>query len=396
MVVVIPPKQIKNLRGRYGSAGNKDDRFDAYVLADTLRTDRARLRPLVPDSEATVALRAAVRARKDLVEHRVALCNQLRAHLQAFYPAPVGLFHELDGDTSLKFLARFDCQDRADWLSPKRLAGFLKGIRYSGSTTPEAMHARITAAPHGATGDLGAATVHVTRALWPPSRAACATRGWPAGLAGRRDAFLIVLAESLGYPHRTARGLRPADITEPPAGPPGGAVPCLQGRAVPGGGDPRTCPACAVARWLDILGVADGVGRGSARMALTAADARTPTSPHQHTPSEPARWRAAAVLLPAIDRHGWLDDYRPVSTRAIRTRLALAAGRADTEGLLTEPPDTPPEATDPAATTAPTGPARPAPELHEVLTLLDDLAEDADALNTHIQALLDDHRPSRR
>ena len=57
-VVVISPNQVKNLRGRYGSAGNKDDRFDAYVLADTLRTDRARLRPLTPDSPATVALRA--------------------------------------------------------------------------------------------------------------------------------------------------------------------------------------------------------------------------------------------------------------------------------------------------------------------------------------------------
>ncbi len=48
-VVVISPRQIKSLRSRYGSAGNKDDRFDAYVLADTLRTDRPRLRPLTPD-----------------------------------------------------------------------------------------------------------------------------------------------------------------------------------------------------------------------------------------------------------------------------------------------------------------------------------------------------------
>src|ERR1700692_679148 len=48
--VVISPNQLKNLRGRYGSAGNKDDRFDAFVLADTLRTDRARLRPLAPNS----------------------------------------------------------------------------------------------------------------------------------------------------------------------------------------------------------------------------------------------------------------------------------------------------------------------------------------------------------
>jgi hypothetical protein len=27
--VVISPNQLKNLRSRYGSAGNKDDRFDA-------------------------------------------------------------------------------------------------------------------------------------------------------------------------------------------------------------------------------------------------------------------------------------------------------------------------------------------------------------------------------
>src|SRR5665648_559475 len=74
-VVVISPNQLKNLRSRYGSAGNKDDQFDAYVLADTLRTDRARLRPLVPDSPATVTLRGTCRARKDLVGHRVALAN---------------------------------------------------------------------------------------------------------------------------------------------------------------------------------------------------------------------------------------------------------------------------------------------------------------------------------
>lgn len=164
-VVVISPNQVKNLRSRYGSAGNKDDRFDAFVLADTLRTDRSRLRPLVPDSDATVLLRSAVRARKDLVIHRVAMANQLRAHLRTFYPGPVGLFHELDGAMSMKFLSRFDCQDRADWLSPRRLAGFLAGIRYSGHTDPEVMYARLTAAPRGLTGDGGAAAAHVTRAL---------------------------------------------------------------------------------------------------------------------------------------------------------------------------------------------------------------------------------------
>ncbi|MQA08989.1 MAG: transposase [Pseudonocardiaceae bacterium] len=139
-VVVISPNQVKNLRGRYGSAGNKDDRFDAYVLADTLRTDRARLRPLVPDTAQTISLRRAVRARKDLVSHRVGVANQLRAHLRNAFPGAVGLFAEIDSPISLAFLTRFDTQDRADWLSPKRLAAWLSSVGYSGRSDPAVLH----------------------------------------------------------------------------------------------------------------------------------------------------------------------------------------------------------------------------------------------------------------
>ena len=164
-VVVISPNQLKNLRGRYGSAGNKDDRFDAFVLADTLRTDRARLRPLVPDSAATAALRATCRARKDLVIHRVAVANQLREHLNRVFPGAVGLFADLDSAISLKFLVRFDRQERADWLTPIRLGAWLKSAHYTGRTDPAILHVRLIAAPRGATGQEGSAHAHITGAL---------------------------------------------------------------------------------------------------------------------------------------------------------------------------------------------------------------------------------------
>ena len=151
-VVVISPNQVKNLRGRYGSAGNKDDRFDAYVLADTLRTDRARLRPLVPDREDTIALRRACRARKDLVKHRIAAANQLRAHLRNVLPAVVGLFADLDSAISLAFLTRFNTQDKLDWLTPKRLGDWLSKQGYSGKVDPAELHQRILQAPRGAHG----------------------------------------------------------------------------------------------------------------------------------------------------------------------------------------------------------------------------------------------------
>ena len=164
-VVVISPNQVKNLRGRYGSAGNKDDRFDAFVLADTLRTDRARLRPLIPDSPATIALRRACRARKDLVSHRVAVANQLRAHLHNVFPGATGLFDELDSPVSLAFLARSGTQDRADWLTPARLGKWLASIGYSGRTDPAVLHSRLTAAPRGLTGPDADAQAPITHAL---------------------------------------------------------------------------------------------------------------------------------------------------------------------------------------------------------------------------------------
>ncbi len=164
-VVVISPNQLKNLRGRYGSAGNKDDRFDAFVLADTLRTDRARLRPLVPDSAETAALRRAVRARKDLVAHRVAAANQLRAHLRTVLPGAVGLFADIDSAISLAFLTRFPTQDKADWLTPTRLGAWLVKQGYSGKVDPAVLHARLVAAPRGPVGAEAEANAAVTSAL---------------------------------------------------------------------------------------------------------------------------------------------------------------------------------------------------------------------------------------
>lgn len=152
VVVVITPNQVKNLRSRYGSAGNKDDRFDAYILADVLRTDRHRLTPLTRSSAMTIALRSSVRARRDLVGHRVAPANQLRAHLQIVLPCVAGLFATLDSPISLAFMERFTTQASVDWLTPTRLATWLRRQGYSGRVSPEVLHHRLITAPRGSTG----------------------------------------------------------------------------------------------------------------------------------------------------------------------------------------------------------------------------------------------------
>jgi transposase len=150
-VFVIAARQVTALRTRYGTAKNKDDRFDAYLLADVLRTDRRRLTPLTVDTAATVGLRMLIRTRADLVKARVAAHNQLRAHLQLTHPGVVGLFHQLDSKISLAFLTRFPTPRHARWLSEKRLAAWLEAARYTRPTTrtPAQLFDHLRQAPAG-------------------------------------------------------------------------------------------------------------------------------------------------------------------------------------------------------------------------------------------------------
>lgn len=161
-VVVVASRSVKALRERYGTSGNKSDRSDAYVLADVLRTDGHRWRSLKPDSPATVTLRTHVRARKDLVETRVAVANQLRAHLRIVFPGAVGLFQNIDSPISLRFLERFPSATRAAWLSEKRFGAWLGANGYSGRKRPAELYGRLAAAPAGLGGDDGDARGAIT------------------------------------------------------------------------------------------------------------------------------------------------------------------------------------------------------------------------------------------
>jgi transposase len=152
-VVVISARQVKSLRVRYGSAGNKDDRFDAFVLADALRTDAGRWATVQPDSPETIALRMLVRTRHDLIGHRIAVHNQLLAVLQHNFPGAIGLFSQLDIGISLAFLRRFPSEAKAAWLTAGggelRMANWLKANSYCGRHTPRRLVDHLTNAATG-------------------------------------------------------------------------------------------------------------------------------------------------------------------------------------------------------------------------------------------------------
>jgi transposase len=163
-VAVVPPRQVKNLRSRYGRAG-KDDRFDAYVLADAMRTDGHRFTDLTRDSAETTGLRALVRARQDLVEVRVGLVNQLRHTLELAFPGAIGLFCALHSPIARAFLRRFPTAAEAAVLDEKTMTGWLAGEGYPGRTPAGVFIDRLRSAPAGLTGAEATARRHVTLAL---------------------------------------------------------------------------------------------------------------------------------------------------------------------------------------------------------------------------------------
>ncbi|MGH3923062.1 MAG: IS110 family transposase [Pseudonocardiaceae bacterium] len=146
-VFVITPRQVKGLRSRYSGSGAKSDAGDAYLLADVLRTDGHRLTPLAQDSDATQVLRALSRTRKQLVESRVGLVNQLTAELERCFPGAIGLFSRLDSDVAIAFLRRYPTQHATARLTQARFAAFLRRISYCGRKPAEELFARVTDAP---------------------------------------------------------------------------------------------------------------------------------------------------------------------------------------------------------------------------------------------------------
>jgi transposase len=85
-VFAINPKQLDRFRDRHTVAGAKDDRRDAFVLADSLRTDLAAFRRVHLDDPWTIQIRELTRIEEELNVEIGRLANQLRELLLRFYP----------------------------------------------------------------------------------------------------------------------------------------------------------------------------------------------------------------------------------------------------------------------------------------------------------------------
>jgi transposase len=90
-VFAINPKQLDRFRDRHTVAGAKDDSRDAFVLADSLRTDLPLFKPLRIEDPAILHLRELSRLDDDLRQDYNRVLNQFREQLGRFYPQLLSL-----------------------------------------------------------------------------------------------------------------------------------------------------------------------------------------------------------------------------------------------------------------------------------------------------------------
>lgn len=144
-VFPVSPRVSARARERHQAASRKNDRFDAFVLADLLRTDGWRWRPLAAASVVQAELRSVTRHRRQCQETQIAVEAQLRETLLAYHPGVTALFSTVDRDATLAFLRDYPTPAAAGRVGEARMEGFCRRIGYSGRVAPAVLVERLRA-----------------------------------------------------------------------------------------------------------------------------------------------------------------------------------------------------------------------------------------------------------
>lgn len=133
-VVVYPvnPKALDRARDRFRMSRSKTDSFDAYVLAEFVRTDHGHLRALKPNSDAAQELKLLTRDQQRLVRQKTRLLNQLTTTLKEYYPRPLEVFSDLESNLALDFLKAYPTPQDLSQLTRRRWNRFAQREHHLG------------------------------------------------------------------------------------------------------------------------------------------------------------------------------------------------------------------------------------------------------------------------
>jgi len=124
-VFSLNPKQLDRFRDRYSPAGAKDDRRDAFVLADSLRTDLHCFHAVRLDDPTLIRLRELSRLEDDVAQEQNRLSNQLWEQWHRFFPQLLELSPSADEPWVWDLFQSAPSPAQAARLSPTRISRIL-------------------------------------------------------------------------------------------------------------------------------------------------------------------------------------------------------------------------------------------------------------------------------
>lgn len=124
----VNPKTLARFREALYPSRSKDDPIDADLLLELLVKHREHLRPWEPDTVQTRQLALLTEQRRDFVDLRTSLTNQLLAHLKAIFPqAPELVGAELASRLATDFLQKWPALQALQKVKPAALRKFYYG-----------------------------------------------------------------------------------------------------------------------------------------------------------------------------------------------------------------------------------------------------------------------------
>jgi transposase len=160
-VYAINPKQLDRFRDRFAPAGAKDDRRDALVLGDSLRTDPQAFRQVRLDHPAMIELREWSRIDDELGGELTRLTNQLRDVVYRGMPGLLGLCPAADEPWFWAVLRTAPTPAMQRRLSERRLAQLLRSHRIRRLTAAQVHAVLQQPAVFTAPGVIDAVAAHV-------------------------------------------------------------------------------------------------------------------------------------------------------------------------------------------------------------------------------------------
>ena len=140
------PKQMDRFRDRHTVAGAKDDSLDAFVMADSLRTDLHLFHRVQLDEPLIVRIRELSRTEEDVQQAAVCAANQLRELLIRYYPQMLKLCPSLDESWHWTLLEMAPLPAQVSKLSRSKVEKLLKEHRIRRFTADEVL-TELKAAP---------------------------------------------------------------------------------------------------------------------------------------------------------------------------------------------------------------------------------------------------------